>query len=36
MYINDKGRLCVSKGHMDADVQAALLQIIRMRQEFLC
>ena len=28
--------LFVSQGHMDEDVQAALLQIIRMRQEFVC
>ena len=28
--------LLVSQGHMDEDVQAALLQIIRMRQEFVC
>ncbi|XP_054588275.2 uveal autoantigen with coiled-coil domains and ankyrin repeats protein isoform X2 [Nothobranchius furzeri] len=28
--------LSAAQGHMDADVQAALLQIIRMRQEFLC
>lgn len=26
----------LSQGHMDEDVQAALLQIIRMRQEFVC
>ncbi|CDQ88414.1 unnamed protein product [Oncorhynchus mykiss] len=29
-------RCCFSQGHMDEDVQAALLQIIRMRQEFVC
>ncbi|XP_036400233.1 uveal autoantigen with coiled-coil domains and ankyrin repeats protein-like isoform X2 [Megalops cyprinoides] len=28
--------LSAAQGHMDADVQAALLQIIRMRQEFVC
>lgn len=28
--------LSAAQGHMDEDVQAALLQIIRMRQEFLC
>uniref|UniRef100_A0A671TJI3 Uveal autoantigen with coiled-coil domains and ankyrin repeats n=1 Tax=Sparus aurata TaxID=8175 RepID=A0A671TJI3_SPAAU len=28
--------LSAAQGHMDEDVQAALLQIIRMRQEFVC
>ncbi|XP_048886065.1 uveal autoantigen with coiled-coil domains and ankyrin repeats protein-like isoform X1 [Brienomyrus brachyistius] len=28
--------LSAAQGHMDADVQAALLQIIRMRQQFVC
>lgn len=34
--INSSPSDCVFQGHMDEDVQAALLQIIRMRQEFVC